>query len=76
VTNTLGKAGTSMNSLSPALFAHSERPFKSELFPLSEVRFFVKTADLELTFVKDDKGQVTQLEIPDNGQKLVAKRIN
>jgi CubicO group peptidase (beta-lactamase class C family) len=58
------------------LFIDVPRYFKSELFPLSEVRFFLKTADLELTFIKDDKGQVTQLEIPDNAQKLVAKKIN
>jgi len=51
------------------------RSNKSELFPESESKFFLKVADVEVTFVKDDKGQVAQIELHTNGQELRAKRI-
>jgi len=31
---------------------------KSEMFPESETTFFVKDADAQFTFVKDDQGRV------------------
>ena len=46
-----------------------------ELFPESESQFFLKVADVEVTFVKDDKGQVIHIDIHSNGQDLRARRI-
>ncbi len=51
------------------------RSSKSELFPESESKFFLKVADVEVTFVKDDKGQVIHIDIHSNGQDLRARRI-
>src|SRR5215831_10072971 len=41
---------------------------KIEIFPESETDFFLSVADAQLTFVKDDKGQVTQVILHQNGQ--------
>ena len=38
-----------------------------EIFPESETKFFLKVVDAQLTFVKDEKGQVTHLVLHQNG---------
>jgi CubicO group peptidase (beta-lactamase class C family) len=48
---------------------------KSEMFPESETNFFLKVVNVQLRFIKDEKGQVTYLEIGANGQNLRAKKI-
>lgn len=48
---------------------------KFELFPESETRFFMKIADVQFTFVKDDKGAVTHLILHQGGEQK-AKKIN
>jgi len=48
---------------------------KAELFPESETRFFRKDVDLEILFVKDEKGQVTHLTFFQEGQEFRAKKI-
>jgi D-alanyl-D-alanine-carboxypeptidase/D-alanyl-D-alanine-endopeptidase len=45
-----------------------------EVFPESETDFFYKEVDARLTFVKNDKGEVTDLILHQNGDKT-AKRI-
>ncbi|MGH9752091.1 MAG: serine hydrolase [Blastocatellia bacterium] len=47
---------------------------KLELFPESETKFFHKERDLQITFVKDDKGAVTHL-ILHGGRDRTAKKI-
>jgi len=47
---------------------------KAELFPESETKFFLKVVDAQVTFVKDDKGQVTDL-ILHQGVDQLAKKI-
>ena len=48
---------------------------KSELFPESETRFFVKDADATFTFVKDDKGQVVRVDIQRPTRLFQAKKV-
>ena len=48
---------------------------KSEMFPESETKFFVKDADATFTFVKDDKGQVIQVNIQRGTRLFEAKKI-
>jgi CubicO group peptidase (beta-lactamase class C family) len=48
---------------------------KAELFPTSETEFFLKTVDAQITFVKNDQGQVTQLILHQNGRNMPAKKI-
>jgi len=45
-----------------------------EVFPESETNFFYQVVDAQLTFVKNDKGEVTDLILHQNGDKT-AKRL-
>jgi CubicO group peptidase (beta-lactamase class C family) len=48
---------------------------KSEIFPSSETEFFLKVVDAQITFVKNEQGQVTQLILHQNGQNMPARKI-
>jgi CubicO group peptidase (beta-lactamase class C family) len=48
---------------------------KSELFAESETKFFLKTVDAQVTFVKDAEGNVTNLILHQNGRNAPAKKI-
>src|SRR6185503_5438283 len=48
---------------------------KSEMFPESENTFFVKDADAQFTFVRNDKGQVVQVNIQRTTRLLEARKI-
>ncbi|MCA1603582.1 MAG: serine hydrolase, partial [Acidobacteria bacterium] len=48
---------------------------KLELFPESDTQFFPTAAAVEITFVKDEKGQVTHLILRQGGQDITAKKI-
>ena len=56
------------------LFADIPRNYRSELFPESESKFFLKTYPIQITFVKDGR-QATDMEFVYNGETLRAKRI-
>jgi CubicO group peptidase (beta-lactamase class C family) len=60
------------------LFIDYPKDFKAELFPESETKFFFKTEDLQLTFIKDEQGKVTGIEFHYEGQTepLSAPRID
>ncbi|MGH9906168.1 MAG: DUF3471 domain-containing protein [Pyrinomonadaceae bacterium] len=47
----------------------------AELFQEGVNKFFLKVVDARVTFVKDDKGQVTGLVIHQGGQDTPAKKI-
>ena len=47
----------------------------SEMFPESETQFFVKDADATFTFIKDEKGQVIQVNIQRTTRMFPAKKI-
>jgi len=46
-----------------------------ELFAESSVRFFAKVVDVELAFISGPDSKVTQMEIYQDGQTLIAKKI-
>jgi CubicO group peptidase (beta-lactamase class C family) len=48
---------------------------KSEMFPESETTFFVKDADAQFTFVKDDQGRVIQVNIQRSTRLFKARKI-
>ena len=49
---------------------------KLQLFPESERKFFLKVVDAQLTFDTDTQGKATQLTLHQNGNDMVAKRID
>ena len=48
---------------------------KYELFAESEMRFFIKEMPLELTFLKDEGGRITEMIINANGQEFRLKKL-
>lgn len=48
---------------------------KNQLYPKSETEFFLKVVDAQVTFVKNEQGQVTQLVLHQNGRTRPAKKI-
>jgi CubicO group peptidase (beta-lactamase class C family) len=46
-----------------------------EIFPEAENEFFLKVVDAQITFVKNDKGEVTQLILHQGGQNIPAKKV-
>jgi hypothetical protein len=47
-----------------------------EAFPESETKFFFTVIDAQVTFMKNERGEVTELLFEVNGMKLRAKRVN
>jgi CubicO group peptidase (beta-lactamase class C family) len=60
------------------LFIDYPKDFKAELFPESEAKFFFKTEDLQLEFIKNAQGKVSGIEFHYDGQTepLSAPRID
>jgi len=48
---------------------------KSEMFPESEAVFFLKDADAQFTFVKDERGKVVQVNILRGSREYQARKI-
>ena len=48
---------------------------KAELFPTSATEFYLKVADVQITFVKTEQGVVTQLILHEDGRNMSAKKI-
>lgn len=48
---------------------------KIEVFAESETKFFLTVVDAQITFVKNEKGEVTHLILHQNGADQTAKRI-
>jgi CubicO group peptidase (beta-lactamase class C family) len=48
---------------------------QAEMYAESEVRFFLKVADVQIVFVKDAQGRVTEMRVAFEGQKLQAKKV-
>ena len=57
------------------LFVQPTGQGKSEIFPESETEFFSKIVDAQITFVKGESGEVTQLVLHQNGQDMVGKKV-
>jgi hypothetical protein len=45
------------------------------LYPSAEDRFFLLDQDVDLTFVKDTQGHVTEMRAIANGQAVTARRV-
>ena len=48
---------------------------KLEIFPESPTEFFMKIVDVQVTFVKDDQGEVTHMLLRQGGRETKAKRM-
>lgn len=48
---------------------------KAELFSTSETEFFLKVVDAQITFVRDEQGQVTRLILHQNGRNQLGRRV-
>ena len=57
------------------LMAQATGQPKLELFPESATDFFLKVINAQITFIKDEKGQVTGLWLRQGGQKIQATKI-
>jgi len=58
------------------LFAQATGQPKFELYPESETKFFARVADIQVTFVKNEEGEVTQLIVHQEGKDSPARKIN
>jgi CubicO group peptidase (beta-lactamase class C family) len=58
------------------LFAQLTGQPKFEIFPRSSTHFFWKVVDAEITFIKDDQGQVTEARHLQGGQTIRAPKVN
>lgn len=56
-----------------SLMAQATGQPKFELFPETEIKFFYKVMDAQVTFVKDDKGAVTHLILHQGGDHQAKK---
>src|SRR5437660_2665831 len=56
-------------------FALPLGPQRVRLYPSAEDRFFLLDQDLDLTFVKDTQGHVTEMRALSNGQAVTAIRV-
>lgn len=57
------------------LFSQATGQGKFQIFPESETDYFLKVVDAQLTFVKNDKGEVTHLILHQGGTNPTAKKI-
>jgi len=57
------------------LFARPSEGDKVEIYPESETIFFATEEDAQITFVKNDQGEVTELVLRAEGQQMTAKKI-
>src|SRR5262245_66437968 len=46
-----------------------------EMFPVTETKFILPEAESQITFVKDDKGEVVEMLYDQNGRVIRYKRI-
>ena len=56
-------------------FASPLGPQRIRLYPSAEDRFFLLDQDLDLTFVKDTQGHVTEMQALANGQAVTAIKM-
>jgi CubicO group peptidase (beta-lactamase class C family) len=57
------------------LMAQATGQPKLELVPTSETEFQLRVGNAQVTFVKNEQGQVTELILNQNGRKMPAKKI-
>ncbi len=57
------------------LFTQATNQPKFEVFPMSEMRWFLKVVDAELEFQKNDKGEVDSVILHQGGRDMPGKRV-
>ena len=57
------------------LYAQLSGQSKFEIFPMSENEFFWKVADAKIKFISNEKGEMIQGVLSQNGQELKAKKL-
>ena len=57
------------------LYGQATGQSRFELFPESKTKFYLKVVDAQVTFASNDKGEVEQLVLHQNGQNMPGKRI-
>jgi len=57
------------------IMAQAAGQSKFQLLPESETKFFLETADIQVTFQKDEKGSVYQLTLHQGGRNMPARKI-
>jgi CubicO group peptidase (beta-lactamase class C family) len=70
-----GTGGFIISEEGGGLMVDVPRNGRFEMFPESETSFFLKGMDLQFTFIKDEKGQVTHLDFQADGQKGRVKKV-
>lgn len=58
------------------IFAQATAQSKVEIYPESETEFFYTLVYAQITFVKNEEGEVRELVLHQNGQEMPAKKIN
>jgi hypothetical protein len=56
-------------------FGQAQGGAKREMFPVSETRFFMPEAESQITFIKDEKGEVVEMLSEQNDRATRHKRI-
>jgi hypothetical protein len=56
-------------------FGQMPNGLKGEMFPASETKFFIPEAEAQITFVKDEKGEVVELQREQSGYVTRCKRV-
>jgi len=57
------------------LFTQATGQQKVEIFPKSELEYYLKVVDAQITFVKDENGKIEKLILHQNGRDMPAKKI-
>ncbi|GAB2514454.1 serine hydrolase [Spirosoma aerophilum] len=57
------------------LYGQATGQNRFELFPESKTKFYLKVVDAQVTFSSNDKGEVEQLTLHQNGQNMPGKRL-
>lgn len=57
------------------LFAQATGQNRFEVFPESKTKFFLKVVEAQISFQNDEKGDVTQLTLHQNGRNQPGKRL-
>src|SRR5436190_11501636 len=57
------------------LFAQVGGQAKVEIFAMAEDEFFLKVVDARIKFIKDEKGEINQLIVFQNGQEIKGKKL-
>jgi len=58
------------------IFAQATGQPKVEIFPETETRFFLKVADIQIAFERDEAGNVTGLVIEQGDERAPTKKID